>query len=200
MNSTEPVDLFLRDWIRWRTGETQGIKRVYEGIRRWAIRNNKDRDRTAICHELARHAALYGMLTGTADPPKNKNVVRELQHLREMGLDVYRPFALRLLNDAYGDAGSALDDTALAGVLALIGTWTTRMWLANKPLAGMNRAMAELAHGKGPDSGEDPVAFWRGRIRRRKASQIGVPEDQEIQSGIRDRRVMNRAMADMEKE
>ena len=190
VNSTEPVDLFLRDWIRWRTGETQGIKRVYEGIRRWAIRNNKDRDRTAICHELARHAALYGMLTGTADPPKNKSVVRELQHLREMGLDVYRPFALRLLNDAYGDAEGALDDAALAGVLALIGTWTTRMWLANKPLAGMNKAMAELAHGNGPDSGADHVEFWQGRIRRRKATQIGVPGDPEIQKGIRDRRVI----------
>ena len=189
MNSTEPVDLFLRDWIRWRTGETQGIKRVYEGIRRWAIRNDKNRDRPAICRELAGLAELYGMLTGTADPPKNAIVARELRHLREMGLDVYRPFALRLLNDAYGDAGGKLDDDALAGVLALIGTWTTRMWLANKPLAGMNKAMAELAHEIGPDDGANPVEYWRERIYRRKATQIGVPEDQEIQLGIRNRRV-----------
>lgn len=189
VNSTEPVDLFLRDWIRWRTGDTQGIKRVYEGIRRWAIRNNKDRDRQAICRELARLAELYGMLTGTKDPPKNAKVRQELRHLREMGFDVYRPFGLRLLNDAYGDDGGKLDDADLADVLALTGTWITRMWLANKPLAGMNKAMAELAHEVGPDNGVDHVEFWRERIDRRKTTQIGVPGDQEIQLGIRNRRV-----------
>ncbi len=189
MNSTEPVDRFLRDWLRWRTGETFGINRVNEGIRRWARLNGKDSDRSAICRDLSRLAALYGMLTGTAGPPNNAKVKRELRHLRELGFDVYRPFALRLLNDAYGDTTGELNDAALADVLSLIGTWTTRVWLANKPLAGMNKAMAELARESGPDIGADPVEYWREKIDRRKMTRIGVPGDQEIQLGIRNRRV-----------
>ena len=40
-HTTEPTDIFLRDVLRWRTGELHGIDRVYDGLRRWAVENAK---------------------------------------------------------------------------------------------------------------------------------------------------------------
>ena len=72
---------------------------------------------------------------------------RELRHLRALGIDVHRPLTLRLLNDASDNSVAEECDEALAKVLAGIGTWITRMWLSERPTAGMNRAVAELARG-----------------------------------------------------
>ena len=187
-HTTEATDVFLRDVLRWRTGEIQGIDRVYEGLRRWAVRNGQAEDRPALCHDLARLAGLYGNITGTADQHRNRKVERELRHLRAMGIDVHRPLTLRLLNDASGNGGSKESDDALAKVLAGIGTWATRMWLSERPMAGMNTAAAELAHGPGPSADENYVEYWLGKLRRLRNTRVGVPGDEEVREGIRSRK------------
>ena len=187
-HTTEPTDIFLRDLLRWRTREIQGIDRVYEGLRRWAVREGQAGDRPALCRALARLAGLYGTITGTAKRHRNRKVERELRHLRALGIDVHRPLTLRLLHDASENSGAGEVDDALAKVLAGIGTWTTRMWLAERPMAGMNKAAAELAHGRGPGAGEDYVEYWLGRIQRLRNTRVGVPRDEEVQEGIRTRK------------
>ena len=187
-HTTEPTDIFLRDVLRWRTREIQGIDRVYEGLRRWAVREGQAGDRPALCRDLTRLAGLYGTITGTAERHRNRKVERELRHLRALGIDVHRPLTLRLLNDASENGGSKESDEALAKMLAGIGTWTTRMWLAEWPMAGMNKAAAELAHGRGPGAGEDYVEYWLGRIQRLRNTRVGVPRDEEVQEGIRARK------------
>ena len=51
-HTTEPTDTFLRDVLRWRTGELHGIERVYDGLRRWAVKQGYAEDRPALCREL----------------------------------------------------------------------------------------------------------------------------------------------------
>ena len=41
----ERTDTFLRDVLRWWTGQIHGIDRVYEGVRRWAVQSGRDRER-----------------------------------------------------------------------------------------------------------------------------------------------------------
>ena len=187
-HTTEPTDTFLRDTLRWRTGEIQGIDRVYEGLRRWAVREGQAGDRPTLCRDLARLAGLYGAIIGTAERHRHRQVERELRHLRALGIDVHRPLTLRLLNDASDDDSAGLSDEALAKVLAGIGTWTTRIWLAERPTAGMNRAVAELAHGPGPGADEDAVDYWLGRVQRFRNTRMGVPRDEEVREGIRTRK------------
>ena len=62
------------------------------------------------------------------------------------------------------------------------------MWLAERPMAGMNRAAAELANGRGPDASEDHVDYWLGRIQRLRNTRVGVPRDDEVREGIRTRK------------
>ena len=187
-HTTEPTDTFLRDLLRWQTGELIGIDRVYEGLRRWAVRQGLAADRPALCRDLARIAHLYGTITGTAGLHRNRRVERELRHLRELRIDVHRPLTLRLLNDVSEGSGAGAGDDALAEVLAGIGTWTTRMWLSERPMAGMNKAAAELAHGRGPGADEDRVEFWLGRLQRLRNTRVGVPRDEEVREGIRARK------------
>ena len=187
-HASERTDTFLRDVLRWWTGQIHGIDRVYEGVRRWAVQSGRDRDRSALCRDLARLAGLYGMLTGTAEAYGNAKVDRELQHLRELGIDVHRPLTLRLLNDADENDCAGGGDAALAKTLAGIGTWTTRMWLADRPTAGMNRAVAELAHEAGPDGDADSAEHWLGRIRRLRNTRVGVPGDEDVREGMRTRK------------
>ena len=187
-HTTEPTDTFLRDLLRWRTGEMLGIDRVYEGLRRWAVRQGLATDRPALCRDLARLAGLYGTITGTAKPHRNRKVERELRHLRTLGIDVHRPLTLRLLNDASENSVAEECDEALAKVLAGIGTWITRMWLAERPTAGMNRAVAELASGPGPGADEDFAEYWIHRIQRLRNTRAGMPNDKEVREGIRTRK------------
>ena len=187
-HASERTDTFLRDVLRWWTGQIDGIDRIYEGIRRWAVQSGQDRDRPALCRDLKRLARLYGMLTGTAKRYGNAKVDRELRHLRELGIDVHRPLTLRLLNDADENDCAGGGDAELVKTLAGIGTWTTRIWLADRPTAGMNRAVAELAHQAGPDGSADFSEHWLGRIRRLRNSRIGVPGDEDVQEGMRKRK------------
>ena len=187
-HTTEPTDTFFRDVLRWRTGELHGIERVYDGLRRWAMKHGYAKERRALCRDLARLAGLYGILTGTAGQHRDSRVERELRHLWAMSIDVHRPLSLRLLNDAAGNGDASLTHQELAKVLAGIATWTTRLWLADRPTAGMNKAVAELAHGPGPSEGEDCAEYWLGRIHRRRNTRVGVPHDQAVREGIRTRK------------
>ena len=187
-HTSERSDTFLRDVLRWWTGQIYGVDRVYEGVRRWAVQSGRDRHRPGLCRDLARLAGLYGMLTGTAERHGDAKVERELRHLREIGIDVHRPLTLRLLNDADRNGFSGGGDAALAKTLAGIGTWTTRMWLSDRPTAGMNRAVAELAHESGPGEDEDVAEYWLGRIRRLRNTRVGVPGDEDVREGVRTRK------------
>ena len=186
--TTEPIDIFLRDVMRWRTGEVRGLGHVYSGLRRWAVRQGRADDRPALCRELARLAEFYGILTGTAGTHPEKDVERELRHLRAVGIHIHRPLTLRLLDDASDSAEAGATDRGLAEILAGIGTWITRLWLADRPTAGLNKAVAEMAHGPGPRPDEDPVEHWLERIRRLRNSRVGVPNDDAVREGVRTRK------------
>ena len=186
--TTAPIDVFLRDVLRWRTSEVHGIDQVYDGLRRWAVRRGHVSDRGALCRDLARLAHLYGILTGTAGAHPDQEVERELRHLRAMGIDIHRPFTLRVLNDATESERTGATNTAVAETLAAVGTWTTRLWLADRPTAGMNRAIADLAHEQGPCDGEDFARHWVERIHRLRNTRVGVPDDEQVGEGIRTRK------------
>lgn len=185
-HTSEPIDLFLRDFLRWRTGETHGMRQVYEVFRRWAVRTGNVEDRPALCRELARLAQVYGVLTGTAGKHPDRKVEGELRHMRAMGIDTHRPLTLRLLAEA-----SASDQTeareGLAKTLRAIGTWITRLWLADRAMGGLNKAMADLAHGPGPGVDDDYADYWIGRIRKLRNSRVRVPSDEGVREGIRTR-------------
>ncbi|MCY3840989.1 MAG: hypothetical protein OXH09_20475 [Gammaproteobacteria bacterium] len=102
-----------------------------------------------------------------------------------MGIDVHRPLTMRLLHDA---KEGSVPNAELADVLGPVGAWITRMWLADRPLAGLNKATAELANGSGPGEGEDLAGHWRGRIDRLRNSRVGVPHDEAVTEGIRTRK------------
>ena len=186
--TTEPIDMFLRDVLRWRTGDLHGIDRVYDGLRRWAVRQGHAENRPALCRELMRLARLYGILTGAAGEHHDARVERELRHLRAMGIDIHRPLTLRLLNDASENGQPEAANEALAKTLAGIGTWTTRLWLADRATAGMNKAVVEMAHGRGPSDSEDSTEHWLGRIRKLRNTRVGVPNDGAVGEGIRTRK------------
>ncbi|MCY3810641.1 MAG: HNH endonuclease family protein [Gammaproteobacteria bacterium] len=184
-HATAPVDEFLRDLLRWRTGRVQGIDAVYDGLRRWAVRGGYAGDRPGLCRELAKLAKHYGLLTGAVGGHPDRRVERELRHLRAMGVDVHRPLTMRFLHDAEERQAS---NAELADALGLVGAWITRMWLADRPLAGLNKAVAELAYGAGPREDEDLPDHWRGRIDRLRNGRAGVPHDDAVNEGIRNRK------------
>ncbi|MYF00093.1 MAG: DUF262 domain-containing protein [Gammaproteobacteria bacterium] len=187
-HSTERVDMFLRDVLRWWTGNTLGIDRVYEEYRRYAVKSGQDQDRPALCRDLARLAGLYGKITGTSGPHGDRKIDRELKHLREIGIDVHRPLTLRLLHEA--DKADSMETVKpeLAKTLAGIGTWTTRMWLADRTTAGMNKAVAEIAHEPGLQENTKFSEYWIKRIQRLRNTRVGVPSDGEVAEGIRSRK------------
>ncbi len=185
--NTEPVDLFLRDFLRWKTGKNLGIKRVHEELRRWAMRQGMDQDRPALCRELARLARLYGILTGTAGKHPDAGAERALRHLRAMAIDTHRPLTLRLLDDAARGVHEGVK-YALAPTLEAVGTWITRLWVANRPMAGLNTAATELAHRRGPDPDMDYSTYWLDRIRRLRNTRVSVPGDDEVRDGVRSRK------------
>ena len=184
-HATVPVDEFLRDLLRWRSGRVQGstssttacVAGRYEAALRQTARG--------CVVKLAKLAKHYGLLTGTAGEHPDRRVERELRHLRTMGVDVHRPLTMRLLHDAEERHAS---NAELADALGLIGAWITRMWLADRPLAGLNKAVADLAYSRGPREGEDLASHWRGRVDRLRNGRAGVPNDEAVIEGIRTRK------------
>lgn len=185
-HTSEPIDLFLRDFLRWRTGETHGMRHVYEIFRRWAVRTGHVEDRSALCRKLARLAEVYGVLTGTAGKHLDRKVEGELRHMRAMAIDTHRPLTLRLLAEASPDDQMEARE-GLAKTLRAIGTWITRLWLADRAMGGLNKAMADLAHGPGPGVDDDYADYWIGRIRRLRNSRVRVPSDEGVRDGLRTR-------------
>ena len=193
---TEPIDIFFRDVLRWKTGKVQGKDHVYENFRRWAFREGLAGDRPAMCQELARLAKLYGVLTGEVEftlPKKvGKKVAekleRQLSYLRALGIDAHRPLTLRILNDLAGPDlnGSRLEE--LVKTLHIIATWVTRLWLAERPTSGLNTAAAELSHREGSITSDEYSAYWFDRIRRLRKSRVGVPSDSEVREGVLSRK------------
>ena len=185
-HTSVPIDLFLRDFLRWRTGETHGIRHAYEVFRRWAVRTGHVEDRPALCRELAHLAQVYGVLTGTAGKHSDRKVEVELRHMRAMGIDIHRPLTLRLLAEALASAHTQ-EREGLAKTIRAIGTWITRLWLADRALGGLNKAMADLAHGPGPGADDDYAEYWIDRIRKLRNSRVRVPSDEGVREGIRTR-------------
>ena len=185
VNETSPVDEFLRDVLRWWTGRLQGIDTVYDVLRRLAVHRGLT-DRPKLCRDLEALARLYGLLTGTAGPHPNPDVEVHLRHLRAMGIHVHRPLSLRLLADAEEDQSVSIGD--LSEAVGLVSVWVTRLWLAGRPTAGLNKAVAELAYGAGPRDGEGFVAHWRGRINVLRSGRAGVPDNDAVTEGVRTRR------------
>ncbi|MDE0191075.1 MAG: HNH endonuclease family protein [Gammaproteobacteria bacterium] len=105
-----------------------------------------------------------------------------------MGIDIHRPLTLRLLSDASESCEPVVANGALAKTLKGIGTWTTRIWLADRATAGLNKAVVEMAHGPGPAAGEDCTEYWLERIRRLRTTRVGVPNDEAVGEGIRTRK------------
>jgi len=185
--STDSIDIFLRDFLRWQTGELRGVNRVYEDLRRWAVRTGMGADRRALLAFLAGLSAHYGVLIGARNHGC-RGVRRELRHLRDMGFDTHRPLTLRLLHEAATADEVEWTEETLTKVLGGIGTWVTRFWLSDRTMAGMNKAFAELARGPGPTGEEDPAEFWLERIRRLRNQRVEVPDDETVRAGIRNRK------------
>ncbi len=188
-HTTEPIDLFLRDVMRWKTGELKGIDKTYELLRRWALKEGYANKRSTLFSELARLAKLYGILTGTAGKYPDRKVEAELRYLRDIGFDIHRPLTLRLLDDVSQTGPTTISNEDLAKVIAGIGTWITRLWLSERKLAGMNRDMIDLARAIGrPSDGESYVEHWLNRIRSLRNRRTGVPDDETVREGVRTRK------------
>ena len=189
--SSRPVDLFLRDFMRWRTGKIRAIHETYEVFRRWAIKEGWDDQnrRPELCKELAHLAGLYGKLTGTNGEHPEAAIEASLRHLRAMGIDTHRPFTLRLLNEQTplvdGDSVSTAEQSAR--LFEAISIWITRLWFVNQT-AGLNTAFTVMA-ARDP---VDPAAYvddWIARIRALHRQDVGVPSDEDVARGIRTRQV-----------
>ncbi len=186
-HSSDPIDIFLRDFLRWQTGELRTVKRAYEDLRRWALRTGQGEDRPALLRYLADLAKHYGVLVGTGEHP-HQAVEQQLRHLRAIGFDTHRPLTLRLLHEADTANEIGWTEDTLSRVFAAIGTWVTRFWLSDRPVPGMNKAFADLARQPGPSSEEDPSEFWLSRIRRLRNQRVQVPDDEAVRAGIRSRK------------
>ena len=184
--SSQPIDIFFRDFLRWQTGEPKSARHVYDEFRRWAIRNHKHKNRYELCRELQGIAKLYGLITGTAGNHKNKDIERELEHLRAISIDVHRPFTLRLLYDSENNSllTESERDVYVSKSLSLVSSWITRIWLAGRDTKGLANAFIDLAHHKGGEVGPAGVEYWRSRICNRRGSRIGVPTDEEVRNGV----------------
>ena len=181
------IDVFLRDFMRWRTGRLVAKDQTYDEFRRWAIRAGRDgpQRRPELCSELASLAKLYGQLTGTADRQPSQDIKRELHHMRAMGIDVHRPFTLRLLWDARQARQRDQLGSSLVPTLAAVNSWITRGWLADRSFTGLGKAFVELAHASVPVDESDPARFWKGRISEIRDQRTAVPSNREVIEGVR---------------
>ena len=186
-HDAERIDLFLRDVMRWWTGRMVAGNRTYDEFRRWAIREGLDNEarRPELCSRLARLAALYGQLTGTAATQPSKRVKRTLDHLRALGIDSHRPFTLRLLWDAQEAGESGRDPTRLVHTLGSVSSWITRLWLAGHSLTGLGKAFVQLARERVPTDELDRARFWQRRMAEVSDQRRPVPSDSEVTEGIR---------------
>ena len=187
-HSSRPVDIFLRDFMRWKTGRIRAIGQTYEVFRRWAIKEEWDTRRKQLCRQLAHLAGLYGILTGTAGPHPEAAIESSLRHLRAMGINTHRPFTLRLLHElSPRDGGAISTPEQMAKVFEAVSIWITRLWLADWTVRGLNDVFARMAarDSVNPEVYSD---HWINRIRGLRG-HVGVPRDEDVARGIRTRGV-----------
>ncbi len=185
-HSSWPIDEFLRDLLRWKTGKVVGQNKVYEEFRRWAVRSGRSGDRAGVCTEVVRLSKLYGLISVTPASHPETRVREELNHLRHMGIHTHRPLTLRLLNDAASDSECKLDNDALIECLELISTWITRLWATGRSTSGMNRAITELAYAPVPEG--DYTQAFLARITKLQNTHVGIPSDSQVEDGIHNRK------------
>ncbi len=188
--STRPIDLFLRDFMRWRTGKVCAIQQTYEEFRRWVTREGWDARarREQLFADLAHLAGLYGKLTGSNGLHPEEAIESSLRHLRAMGIDTHRPFTLRLLHElspSSGEVVSTIEETAK--VFRAVSIWITRLWLVdNNKTRGLNVTFAHMA-ALDPVNPQAYADDWINRIRALHRQDVGVPSDVSVAHGIRTR-------------
>ena len=181
---SDQIDEFLRDFLRWKTGENWGKDKIYENLRRWWYKLGGG-NRTFLCEEFSRLSEIYGMISGVNERHKNVEINRFLIHLQALGLDVHRPFTLRLFDDATKPSTTGAHENELIETLTILSIWLTRIWLAGKSPRGLNSDFARFAHQKGALFMESYSQFWGEEIQKLRHSHSGVPNAEEIREGIR---------------
>ena len=185
--SSNPIDEFLRDVLRWKTGRVVGIDKVYEELRRWAVREQWSNRRVELCHELVRLSGIYGQISGT-NVERNqlhKEVEHQLNHLRLLQINVHRPLTLRLVSEL----GELQAFDQLASSLKLIGIWLTRLWVSGSSFAGLNQVFADIAHSSLlGQSGQEQVENLKLTIGGFRKRQLSIPTDSAILEGIKKRK------------
>lgn len=180
----ERVDEFLRDFLRWKTGETAAIRHSYANLRRWWYKSGGRDDRTELCKDFTRLAKLYGIIIGTKGQYHNNKIDEQLQFLRGLGIDVHRPFTLRLLDDASCPDATGAHEKELLAVLKAVSTWITRLWLADISTGGLNAEFARMAKLEFNTETESYSDYWIKEIQKLKRSRIAVPNAEEVEEGI----------------
>jgi len=190
LSEPKRIDTFLRDFLRWQTGENVGIKYTYANLKRWWDRPNNENqdDKTQLCKELARSAALYGKISGTNGRHPIKEIDHVFRHLRALQLDTHRPFTLRLLDDATKSDLTGAHQSEVIKVLESISIWLTRIWLADAPTPGLNTEMTNFAHRRNTKYIDSYADYWTAEIRKLRNTRIAVPNEEEIENGIRSRK------------
>jgi len=181
------IDEFLRDFLRWKTGENVGLKQAYVNLRRWWYEYGGD-DRVQLCERLADLAQLYGMISGTNDETLNSEINTLLKHIRGLRIDVHRPFTLRLLDDAIKPELTGAQEKQVIKVLTVISTWLTRLWLSGKRLSGLNTQFAHFAHSHNEEYIEAYGNHWIEEVKRLRKTSIAVPNDLDVIEGIKKRK------------
>lgn len=190
------IDEFLRDFLRWKTGDTYGISHTYTNLRQWWYKTEGSKDKKSLCENLARLSGLYGKITGTNGHHQNGEVDGLLGYLRGLRIDVHRPFTLRLLDDATRPDIAGVNEKELVSALRALSTWLTRIWLSGKPLAGLNHEFARFAQRSADQDTETYADYWIAEIKKLKNTGVAVPNDEEIRWGIRNRNAYGRKASD----
>ena len=194
---SDQIDEFLRDFLRWKTGENWGKDKIYENLRRWWYKS-EGKNRTDLCAEFARLAELYGTISGINEQHENAEINRLLRHLQTLGLDVHRPFTLRLLDDATKPNATGAYEEEIIKTLITLNIWLTRIWLAGNAPRGLNSNFAGFAHQKATLC-ESYADFWREEIRKLRHTHSGVPNAEEIRAGIKKKKVGGGKKSDIAK-
>ena len=184
VSDPKSIDEFLRDFLRWKTGENVSEKRTYVNLKRWW----DDKDRGDLCKILGDMAELYGQITGTNGQHTNRQINKQLKYLRGIGFNIYRPFILRVLSDATNAEYTRAYEKEIIQVLTAVGIWLTRMWLSGKSTSGLNTKFISFAHHKIALNHQSYDDYWVERIKKLRKTTIAVPNEEEIREGIKKRR------------
>ena len=149
-----------------------------------AVQEGHEERRPDLLRELVRLSKHYGIIAGSAGSHPNRDVEQELRHLRTISIDAHRPLTLRVINDLADPSDPSPSLEEVCKTLRGIGTWITRLWLADRATAGLNSAVVDLAHGRGPDDDVKYSEHWIAQIRKLRSSRIGVPTSAEVRDGI----------------